>query len=139
MPYDSNNIFAKILRGEIPSVPVYEDAHNMAFMDVMPQTAGHVLVVPKESAENIFELSEDGAAKLIVTTTKVARAVKSAMNAEGITLTQFNGAAAGQSVPHIHFHILPRWSGTPLRRHTGAMEDPQKLESIAEKIRAALE
>jgi len=138
MAYDANNIFAKILRGEIPLVSVYEDTHNVAFMDVMPQADGHTLVLPKESAETIFELSEESAAKLLIATKLVALGVRNAMNAEGITLTQFNGSAAGQSVPHVHFHILPRWSGVSLRRHTGTMEDPEKLKSIAAKIQAAL-
>lgn len=138
MTYDSNNVFAKILRGEIPSVAVYEDANTLAFMDAMPQADGHTLVVPKENAETIFEVSEEGAANLLNVTIKIARAVRVAMNAEGITLMQFNGAAAGQSVPHVHFHVLPRWSGTPLRRHGGNMENPDKLKAIADKIRAAV-
>ena len=138
MAYDPNNIFAKILRREIPSVGVYEDTRTWAFMDVMPQADGHTLVVPKENAQTIFELSEEGAANLLTVTIKIARAVRVAMNAEGITLMQFNGAAAGQSVPHVHFHVLPRWSGTSLRRHGGNMEDPEKLKTLAEKIRAAV-
>lgn len=138
MAYDNNNVFAKILRGEIPAVAVYEDANTLAFMDAMPQADGHTLVIPKENAQTIFELSKDGAANLIAVTIKIARAVKIGMEAEGVTLTQFNGAAAGQSVPHIHFHILPRWSGTMLRRHGGSMEDPEKLKRMAEKIKAAL-
>ena len=139
MAYDPNNIFAKILRGEIPSTKVFEDDKTLAFMDVMPQTDGHTLVIPKENAENIFELSPEGAANLVQVTQKIAGAVKSAMNADGITLMQFNGAAAGQTVPHIHFHILPRWEGVPLRRHSGEMEKPEKLASFAEKIRSALD
>jgi histidine triad (HIT) family protein len=138
MAYDPNNIFAKILRGEIPSIAVYEDSRTLAFMDAMPQADGHTLVVPKENAETIFEVSEEGAANLLNVTIKIARAVRVAMNAEGITLMQFNGAAAGQSVPHVHFHVLPRWSGTPLRRHGGNMENPDKLKAIADKIRAAV-
>lgn len=138
MAYDPNNIFAKILRREIPSVAVYEDTLTLAFMDVMPQADGHTLVIPKENAETIFELSEKGAANLLTVTIKIAHAVRVAMNAEGITLTQFNGAAAGQSVPHVHFHVLPRWSGAPLRRHGGNMENPEKLKTVADKIRAAL-
>src|SRR5689334_19809492 len=98
MGYDSNNIFAKILRGEIPSIKVYEDDGTLAFMDVMPQADGHVLVISKEPAENIFELSPDGARAMVTTTQKVAKAVKKAMNASGIMIAQLNGAAAGQSV-----------------------------------------
>jgi len=138
MTYDPNNIFAKILRQEIPSISVYEDQSNLAFMDVMPQADGHVLVVPKENAETIFDLSDESAAKLVVVTKILARAVKTAMSADGITLMQFNGTAAGQSVPHIHFHVIPRWNGTSLRRHSGNMEDLEKLNAIAEKIRASL-
>jgi histidine triad (HIT) family protein len=138
MTYDPNNLFAKILHQEIPSISVYEDKSNLAFMDVMPQADGHVLVVPKENAETIFDLSDESAAKLIVVTKMLTRAVKTAMNADGITLMQFNGAAAGQSVPHIHFHVIPRWNGISLRRHSGNMEDPEKLKTIADKIRAVL-
>ena len=138
MAYDSGNIFAKILRGEIPSVKVYEDEHALAFMDVMPQADGHTLVIPKENAETIFDLSPEGAAHLIQLTQKIARAVKAGMAAEGITLMQFNGAAAGQTVPHIHFHILPRWEGVALRRHGGGMENADKLKGFADLIQAAL-
>jgi len=138
MAYDPNNIFAKILRGEIPSVKVYEDDGTLAFMDVMPQADGHTLVIPKEDAETIFELSPEGAANLVKITQKLARAVKAGMSAEGITLMQFNGAAAGQTVPHIHFHILPRWTDVALRRHGSGMESPEKLKEFAAKIKSAL-
>jgi histidine triad (HIT) family protein len=136
MPYDSSNVFAKILRGEIPSVKVYEDAHTLAFMDVMPQADGHVLVVPKEEAETILDLSSAGAAALIATTQKIARAVKKALGAPGIMLMQLNGPAAGQSVFHAHFHVIPRTS-VDLRIHAREMENPEKLEAIAERIKAA--
>ena len=111
MAYDRNNVFAKILRGEIPSTKVHEDENTLAFMDVMPQADGHVLVVPKEQAENIFDLSAEGAAALIRTTQRVARAVKTAMAAPGIMLAQLNGSEAGQTVFHIHFHVIPRGGG----------------------------
>jgi histidine triad (HIT) family protein len=139
MAYDSDNIFAKILRGEVPSVKVYEDDETLAFMDVMPQADGHVLVIPKEPAENIFELSPEGAAAMTKTTQKVAKAVKKGLNTPGIMISQLNGRPAGQSVFHVHFHIIPRSGGADFRLHAREMEKPEKLKEIAEKIRAALE
>ncbi len=138
MPYDANNIFAKILRGEIPCVKVYEDDRTLAFMDVMPQTEGHTLVIPKEGAENIFELSAAGAAALMATTQKVARAVKKGLNASGIMLTMLNGASAGQSVFHVHFHIIPREHGVDLGLHARGMVAASVLEPVAARIRSAL-
>lgn len=138
MAYDPNNIFAKILRGELPKVGVYEDEHTLAFMDIMPSVEGHTLVIPKEAAENMLDLSPEGAAHLIKATQKVARAVKKALNCPGILLAQLNGAAAGQSVPHIHFHVLPRAEGLDLKLHGRQMVDAKVLEPIAAKIRAAL-
>jgi histidine triad (HIT) family protein len=137
MSYDPNNIFAKILRDELPSVKVYEDARTLAFMDIMPATEGHTLVIPKEPAETIFDLSVEGAADLIRTTKRVAQAVKAAMECPGVMLAQLNGKTAGQSVPHIHFHILPRWQAN-FSLHGRTMVDPKTLELIAAKIRAAL-
>jgi histidine triad (HIT) family protein len=139
MAYDTSNIFAKILRGEVPSVKVYEDDKTLAFMDVMPQADGHTLVIPKEPAENIFELSPEGAAAMVKTTQKVAKAVRKGLDAPGIMIFQLNGKAAGQSVPHVHFHIVPRSKGIDLKLHARGMEPPDKLKAIAEKIRAALE
>jgi histidine triad (HIT) family protein len=139
MAYDTNNIFAKILRGEVPSVKVYEDDKTLAFMDVMPQADGHTLVIPKEPAENIFELSPEGAAAMVRTTQKVAKAVKKGLDAPGIMLFQLNGKAAGQSVFHVHFHIVPRIGGVDLKLHARGMESPDKLKAVAEKIKAALE
>ena len=136
--YDDNNIFAKILRGEIPCVKVYEDDETLAFMDVMPQADGHTLVIPKESAENIFELSAGGAAALIAGTQKVAKAVKAGLNAPGIMLTMLNGVSAGQSVFHAHFHIIPRSNGVDMGLHARGMADAKTLEPIAAKIRSAL-
>ncbi len=138
MPYDTNNIFAKILRGEIPCVKVYEDAKTLAFMDVMPESEGHVLVVPKEPAENVLDLSADGMAAMMATTQKIARAVDKALAPDGILLKQYNGAAAGQSVFHIHFHIVPRWEGIPMAPHGKVMVQAATLEPIAAKIRAAI-
>ena len=139
MAYDTNNIFAKILRGEVPSVKVYEDDKTLAFMDVMPQAEGHTLVVPKEPAENIFELSPEGAAAMVKTTQKVAKAVQKGLDAPGIMIFQLNGKAAGQSVFHAHFHVVPRSKGIDLKLHSRGMEPPEKLKAIAEKIKAALE
>ncbi len=138
MAYDPGNIFAKILRGEIPCVKVYEDGATLAFMDVMPQAEGHVLVVPKEAAENLFDLSPSGAAALIATTQKVAKAVKEGLGAPGIMLAQLNGAPAGQSVFHVHFHIIPHSAGVDLALHARGMVDPKSLEPVAAKIRNAL-
>lgn len=138
MAYDPNNIFAKILRGEMPSIKVYEDDHTLAFMDVMPQTTGHTLVIPKVEAENIFDLPADAAANLIKVTQKVAAAVKKGLNASGIMLAQLNGPTAGQTVFHIHFHIIPREEGVDMKFHAREMADMDELAAIAEKIKAAL-
>jgi histidine triad (HIT) family protein len=138
LAYDTNNIFAKILRGEIPSVKVFEDDKTLAFMDVMPQAEGHVLVVPKEPAENILDLSPEGAAAMMTTTQAVAKAVKKGLGVPGIMLLQLNGAPAGQSVFHVHFHIIPRAGGVDMHLHARDMVDPKKLEPIAAKIRSAL-
>jgi histidine triad (HIT) family protein len=139
MAYDRNNVFAKILRGEIPSAKVYEDDKTLAFMDVMPQADGHVLVIPKEEAENILEVSPEGAAAMIRTAQKVARAVKNALGCEGIMLAQLNGTGAGQTVFHVHFHVIPRGGGADFRLHARGMEKPEKLKQLADKIRAALD
>src|SRR5689334_15370282 len=138
MAYDDNNVFAKILRGEIPSVKIFEDGKTLAFMDVMPQAEGHVLVIPREPAENVMDLSAEGAAALMATTQRVAKAVKKGLNAPGIMLAMLNGAPAGQSVFHVHFHIIPRSAGVDLGLHARGMVDPEKLERVAAKIRAAL-
>ena len=138
MTYDTNNIFAKILRGEIPAISVYEDDETLAFMDVMPQSPGHTLVIPKSPAENLFDLDLEAGKQVLRTAQLVARAVQDAFKADGIMLNQFNGPAAGQTVFHFHVHIVPRYENVPLRRHTGDMENPDVLEEQAEKIRAAL-
>jgi len=138
MAYDRSNIFAKILRGEIPCVKIYEDDKTLAFMDVMPQAEGHTLIVPKEEAENIFDLSPAGAAALMATVQKIAKAVRKATEAPGIMVVQLNGKAAGQSVFHIHMHVIPRHHGIELEFHERNMVDPASLEPLAAKIRAAL-
>ncbi|HEY4114390.1 MAG TPA: HIT family protein, partial [Rhizomicrobium sp.] len=133
-----NNVFAKILRGELPCVKIYEDEHTLSFMDIMPSIEGHTLVIPKEPAEEIFDLSPDGAAAVMRTTQKVATAVKRGLNCTGVMLVQLNGSAAGQSIPHVHFHILPREHGLDLKLHGRAMKSEEELEPVAAKIRAAL-
>ncbi len=138
MAYDPNNIFAKILRGEIPSVKVFEDDHVLSFMDVMPQVEGHTLVIPKEPAQDMLDLSPEGAGRLIQATQRIAKAVKAALAPPGVMLMQLNGAAAGQSVFHVHFHILPRFDGIDMKLHARSMVDPATLEPVAAKIRAAL-
>ena len=138
MAYDRNNVFAKILRGEIPSHKVYEDAQTLAFMDVMPQADGHTLVIPKVEAESMLDVPPEALAATIVTTQRVARAVKAAFAAPGILVAQLNGSAAGQSVFHVHFHIVPRRAGLDLKLHAREMADPAVLAAHAERIRAAL-
>lgn len=139
MAYDRNNVFARILRGEIPAHKVCEDEYTLAFMDVMPQADGHALVIPKAEAENIFELAPDVLAATILTTQRVARAVRNAFDAPGVMIAQLNGPAAGQSVFHIHFHVLPRHAGLELRLHAREMADPAVLAEHAARVRAALE
>jgi histidine triad (HIT) family protein len=138
MPYDPNNIFARILRGELPKVAVYEDDLTLAFMDIMPAVEGHTLVIPKEPGETLFDISPEAASATIRTTQKVAAAVKKALGVPGVMLAQLNGPAAGQTIPHVHFHILPRSIGADLHFHGKAMVKPEVLEPIAAKIRAAL-
>jgi histidine triad (HIT) family protein len=139
MAYDRNNVFARILRGEIPAHKVYEDELTLAFMDVMPQADGHTLVVPKAAAENIFDVPEDALSATILTTQRVARAVKKAFDPPGVMIAQLNGRGAGQSVFHIHFHVLPRYEGVDFRFHARDMADPQVLADHAARIRAALD
>ena len=138
MAYDSQNIFAKIIRGEAPCFKVYEDAHTLAFMDIMPQAEGHTLVIPQEPAENIFDLSPEGAAALIRTTQKIATALRKVTGAPGVMLAQLNGAAAGQTVFHIHFHVIPRTGGIDLALHARDKADFTKLKALAERIAAAI-
>ncbi|MGH1570055.1 HIT family protein [Methylobacterium sp. P31] len=137
--YDPDNIFAKILRGEIPCHRVYEDAHTVAFMDVMPQGEGHTLVIPKAPARGLLDAEPDSLAALAASVQKVARAVKAAFQADGLTVFQFNEPAGGQTVFHLHFHIVPRREGVPLKRHEGGMADNAVLAEHASRIRAALD
>lgn len=137
--YDEKNIFAKILRGELPCHKVFEDDVALAFMDLMPRADGHVLVLPKAPSRNLLDADPESLGKLIARVQKIARAVKSALAADGITLIQYNESAGGQVIFHLHFHILPRFSGVELRPHTGAQEKPEVLDIYAKKIAAALE
>lgn len=136
--YDDNNIFAKILRGEIPSTRVYETDDVVAFMDVMPQGTGHTLVVPKAPSRNLLDAKPETLANVIQAVQKIAQGVKKAFNADGVTVMQFNEPASGQTVYHLHFHVIPRFEGVALKPHTGQMEDVAILSANAEKIRAAL-
>lgn len=138
MSYDNNNIFAKILRGEAPCTKVYEDAMTLAFMDIMPQCDGHVLVIPREPAATLMALSEAGGHAALDTARKIAVALQTALGAQGINIAQMNGEVAGQTVPHFHIHVIPRHAHNPTRSHASVMADPQALEAVAVKIRAAL-
>ena len=138
MTYDSNNIFAKILRGEIPCHKVYEDEATLAFMDVMPQADGHTLVIPKSPSRNLLDADPAMLGLLMASVQKVATAVRQAFDADGILIKQFNETAAGQTVFHLHVHILPRFIGTELRAHTGKMADHGVLAKHAEMIRRSL-
>ena len=136
--YDDTNIFAKILRGEMPCHKVYEDAASFAFMDIMPRCDGHVLVIPKAPARNIFDIAPQALAAMAPALQKVSRATVAAFKADGLTLHQANEGPGGQVVFHLHFHLMPRHSGVDLRRAASAMEKPDVLAANAERIRAAL-
>lgn len=137
--YDAGNIFAKILRGEMPAVKVFEDADVLAFMDVFPQAKGHVLVIPKGStARNLLEETPETLGVLMVAVQRVARAVRAALKPDGLVITQFNGAPAGQTVFHLHVHIIPRWAGVELGRHGQGMADVEDLKVLASQIAAAI-
>jgi histidine triad (HIT) family protein len=138
--YEDGNIFAKILRGEMPCAKVFEDGEVFAFMDVFPQSRGHTLVIPKHSkARNLLDVEPQVLAPLILGVQRVTRAVRSALNPDGIVVTQFNGATAGQTIYHPHFHIIPRWDGVAMGRHaSGGMADPGELNVLAEQIAAQI-
>ena len=138
MAYDDTNVFAKILRGELPAHKIYEDAETFAFMDIMPRGDGHCLVIPKTPSRNILDADPQSLATLIASVQKVSRAVVKAFSADGVTVQQFNEPAGGQIVFHLHFHVIPRFDGVALRPHSGEMEKPEILAANAGKIRAAL-
>ncbi len=135
--YDPNNIFAKILRGEAPCVKVYEDDVSFAFLDVMPRADGHTLVIPRVPARNLFDIAPEDLARFMPAVRTVARAVTVGMQAEGLTVQQFNEVAGGQQVFHLHFHLLPRWVGVPLKPPGGPFHDAEALRPHAERIIAA--
>jgi histidine triad (HIT) family protein len=136
--YDPNNIFAKILRGEIPAFKVYESDRALAFMDAMPQSEGHTLVIPKTNARNLFDIEPDALADLVKTTQYVAKAVRKAFSPDGMRIIQFNEPAAGQTVFHIHFHIVPYYEGREVKSHSRDWADKAVLAQHAERIKAAL-
>ena len=138
MSYDDDNVFAKILRGELPAERVYEDDHTVAIMDIMPRCDGHVLVIPKTPARNILDATPEQMAACMKAVQRVGKATMKAFGAPGLTIQQFNEEAGGQVVFHLHFHVLPRQPGERLRPHTGDMEKPEVLKANADKIRAAL-
>lgn len=138
MSYDESNVFAKIMRGELPAERVYEDEHTIAIMDIMPRCDGHVLVIPKTPARNILDATPEQLANCMATVQRVGRGVMKAFDAPGLTIQQFNEEAGGQVVFHLHYHVLPRHDGVRLRPHTGDMEKPDVLKANAEKIRAVL-
>lgn len=139
--YDDNNLFAKILRGEVPAVKVYEDADVLAFMDIYPQSRGHSLVVPKDvKARNFIELPAARVAPLMAAVHKLTKATEKALKPDGVVVTQFNGAPAGQTIFHLHFHIIPRYAGVSLAGHGGGKQaDIAELHKIAESIAAAID
>jgi histidine triad (HIT) family protein len=137
--YDRDNIFAKILRGEMPAIKVFEDDQAVAMMDLFPQSPGHVLVLPKAQARNLLDVDAQTLQSLVLHVQTVARAVKEALNPDGLTVMQFNGAAGGQSVFHLHFHIVPRWEGAAMKGHGQAgMADKDELAEQAKRIAARI-
>lgn len=137
-PYEHGNIFAKILRGEADAHRVFEDGQTLAILDVMPQADGHTLVLPKVEARDLFDLPPDMLAAVMQTTRRIAIAARSAFRPDGITLNQFNGSAAGQTVFHFHMHVIPRWADQALRGHGRGFADPGLLRDHAERLRRAL-
>ena len=138
MSYDPQNIFGKILRGEIPGQKVFENDVAIAIMDVMPQSKGHVLVIPKAPSRNLLDAEDATLSSLLPIVAKLGRAVKQAFSADGVVITQFNEAPAGQTVFHLHIHVIPRYAGVALVPHSGAMADNAVLAEQAALIRAAL-
>ena len=139
MAYDPGNIFAKILRGEMPAHKVYEDDTAIAILDVMPQADGHTLIVPKAEAESLFDLDPQMAEAVMRVGQRVAMAARQAFQPDGIALMQFNGTEAGQTVFHFHLHVIPRYAGQPLRAHGRGFADPEVLAGHATRLRKALQ
>jgi histidine triad (HIT) family protein len=139
MAYDDNNVFARIIRGELPSHKVLEDEMTLAIMDITPVSRGHTLVMPKARARNILDIDDGTLSTLITRVRRVAVAAQKAMKSEGVTIRQFSEPAAGQTVFHMHFHVIPRWDGVPMRPEGGAAEKKETLAEQAALIRAALQ
>ncbi len=138
--YDDDNIFAKIVRGEIPSARIFEDEDVLAFMDAFPQSKGHCLVISKTSkARNLLEVEPEVLGKVMAAVQRLTRAAVKALKPDGVVVTQFNGAPAGQTIFHLHVHVIPRWEGQTLGRHGGGMADASELQALAAQIRAALD
>ncbi len=138
--YDDTNIFARIARGEIPSVQITEDANTLAFMDAFPQAKGHCLVISKWSkARNLLEIEPEALNQVMAQVQRVSRALVKALKPDGFVINQYNGSPAGQTVFHLHVHIIPRWEGVPLGRHAGNMADPAEIKALAAKIAAELD
>jgi histidine triad (HIT) family protein len=137
--YDDSNVFAKIIRGELPAAKVFEDKNVLVIMDVMPQGPGHTLVIPKAQSRNMLDIDAGDLKQAILAVQRVARAVKTAFDAPGVFVMQFNEPAAGQTVFHTHFHVIPRFDGVPLKPHAGGMADGNLLAEHAAKIKAALD
>ena len=138
MSYDNDNVFAKILRDEMPSHRVYEDEQTLAFMDIMPVSKGHTLVIPKTKGENIFDLDETALSAVIKTTKRVAEAIKKAFDPSGVIITQLNCAKAVQTVFHYQMHIIPVYEKAPFQPHANDLEDAEILASTAETIKQTL-
>lgn len=136
--YDPENIFAKILRGDIPSHKVHEDDDCMVIMDVMPQADGHSLIIPKVPSRNLLDADPEVLAKSIAVIQRVAQASMKAFHADGVVVRQFNEEASGQTVFHLHFHVIPIIEGVPLKKHAATMEDPDILAGNAKKLKVAM-
>lgn len=137
--YDHDNVFAKILRGDLPAAVVADDAQTLTIMDAFPQSRGHTLVLPKAPCRNLLDCPPEALASVARQTQRVGRAIRLALNPEGVLISQFNGSVAGQTVFHLHVHLIPRWQARPLARHGEAMADIGALRSLAAQIAAALE
>ena len=138
MSYDEKNIFAKIIRGELPAEKIFENNKVLAFMDIMPRSPGHLLVIPKSSARNILDIDDENLCEVIKVVKKIAIASKRAMNATGVTIQQFSEADGGQEVFHLHFHIIPRYTGKPMNRPGQMVKDMTVLSMQANQIKAEL-
>ncbi len=136
--YDPHNIFAKILRGELPCYKVYEDEHTLAFLDIMPRAPGHTLVLPKAPARNLLDVSPEDLAHVAAVAQRIAKAAMTALGADGITVQQFNEGPGGQVVFHLHVHVIPRKSGVAMKPPASEKEKPEALTEIAKKLTAAL-